>query len=408
MKKEITEAANYIALYLKDAGYSDDDIKCFSVFFTEFFEDRYNLYWFPENTERASGYRSIQILPQKHVDPAFAAIFELAKLNIDAFLSIISHEFTVWIDPGSVSVRVGDRNAPIVNIFTTDKAPVKAFCSGRREKQRFNYSKIIRSPPQTLYQPKHNVTYSSDLYKPSYYPMISNHNYSRSITGSNQVNHSCLSDNSLVYSLANNNSKDLSHTINKLQSNPTNPSAGTMMHQSNSAQAVNYPELPISPPNDSMPMDNNFELTNRRPMKNCRMSNYNFDCSREYFYFNDVLYNTKLLTDWELSKVRGRASRSPTMLVSNTSYDNSHCQSLIQLLQNDPIFQMHMDYYHSKFDVATADEIRAFPKTESVLLRKGSHIIVAPVRNREIFEADSISMYHKLSNNSLYPIPIYE
>lgn len=91
----------------------EDKLAVFVSVLTELLTVRYEKNWFPENPERGSGYRCIRVNTQS-IDPTIVESLKRAK--IDLVKGLISTEVTIWVDPGVVSVRIGEDGSigPIV------------------------------------------------------------------------------------------------------------------------------------------------------------------------------------------------------------------------------------------------------------------------------------------------------
>lgn len=80
---------------------------------TDLLTARYKKNWYPENPERGSGYRCIRVNTQS-IDPT--VVESLKRADIDIVKGLIITEVTIWVDPGVVSVRIGEDGSigPIV------------------------------------------------------------------------------------------------------------------------------------------------------------------------------------------------------------------------------------------------------------------------------------------------------
>jgi len=111
MKKEIdfaVERFHRIAFGTKKHGnkyISESKLASFVTILTELLFKRYENNWYPENPDKGSGYRCIRINPYC-IDPSI--IFSMNKANIKMPMDVITSELTIWVDPGVVSVRIGE------------------------------------------------------------------------------------------------------------------------------------------------------------------------------------------------------------------------------------------------------------------------------------------------------------
>jgi hypothetical protein len=83
----------------------ESKLAAFITVLTELLTARYEKNWYPENPDRASGYRCIRVNGQS-VDPTIVESLKRAKINLTK--SLICTEVTIWVDPGVVSVRIGE------------------------------------------------------------------------------------------------------------------------------------------------------------------------------------------------------------------------------------------------------------------------------------------------------------
>eukprot|EP00041_Stephanoeca_diplocostata_P006200 m.78325 g.78325 ORF g.78325 m.78325 type:complete len:174 (+) comp16224_c0_seq1:154-675(+) len=67
---------------------------------------RYEDHWHPEQPERGSAYRCIGVHGGR-LDPIFHKAATAAGVSPDVFLKVLPDEFTMWIDPGKVLLRMG-------------------------------------------------------------------------------------------------------------------------------------------------------------------------------------------------------------------------------------------------------------------------------------------------------------
>ncbi|GFO44952.1 protein btg1 [Plakobranchus ocellatus] len=112
MLKEVSKAVEVfhkIAFKHLEAKHliSDSQVRAFLSIFTELLVVRYEKFWFPDEPDRASGYRCIRVNRQS-IDPVVAESLRKAGIPKDKHKQIISSDVTVWVDPGVVSMRIGE------------------------------------------------------------------------------------------------------------------------------------------------------------------------------------------------------------------------------------------------------------------------------------------------------------
>jgi len=103
-KKEITVACSYLLRLMKaHVQLSSEQIAVFKRTFYDVLSKRFVGHWFPATPHRGSAYRCLQTKHGK--DPVLKVIAERSRLPIHRYLPAI---FTIWIDPGEVSICFGD------------------------------------------------------------------------------------------------------------------------------------------------------------------------------------------------------------------------------------------------------------------------------------------------------------
>lgn len=113
MRKEIDKAVEIfhrIALKSRLSGYdkvSDLQLNAFVSVLTELLLNRYKNNWYPMSPNRGSGYRCLRINGQC-IDPTVVEGLKRAGISVK---NINGTELTVWVDPGVVSVRIGEEGS---------------------------------------------------------------------------------------------------------------------------------------------------------------------------------------------------------------------------------------------------------------------------------------------------------
>ena len=65
-------------------------------------------HWYPERPTQGSGYRSIRIGKDK-IDKVLINATNDVSLNLQEILDSLPNDLTIWIDPGEVSCRIGEK-----------------------------------------------------------------------------------------------------------------------------------------------------------------------------------------------------------------------------------------------------------------------------------------------------------
>lgn len=112
MKKEIdfaVESFHRIAFGTKKHGHkyiSESKLASFVTILTELLFKRYEKNWYPANPDRGSGYRCIRMNTQSF-DPTIKESMKRAEIVLPVDFHM-TQELTIWVDPGVVSVRIGE------------------------------------------------------------------------------------------------------------------------------------------------------------------------------------------------------------------------------------------------------------------------------------------------------------
>ncbi|CAG5117692.1 unnamed protein product [Candidula unifasciata] len=110
MLKEITKAVetfHTIALGTKNNSKKipEPKLSAFVSALSDLLTARYEKMWFPEDPDRGSGYRCLRVNGQS-IDPIIVKSLKQAKIRISK--DLITTELTIWVDPGVVSMRIGE------------------------------------------------------------------------------------------------------------------------------------------------------------------------------------------------------------------------------------------------------------------------------------------------------------
>lgn len=65
-------------------------------------------HWYPERPNKGSAYRSIRISKEKVDKVLVNAAFDVG-LDLQEILDTLPNDLTIWIDPGEVSYRIGEK-----------------------------------------------------------------------------------------------------------------------------------------------------------------------------------------------------------------------------------------------------------------------------------------------------------
>mmetsp|Transcript_34551 Transcript_34551/g.90497 ORF Transcript_34551/g.90497 Transcript_34551/m.90497 type:complete len:178 (-) Transcript_34551:1273-1806(-) len=100
---EISSTVSFLCSTMKGLAAEQGRI---SATLEQIMSDRWAGHWHPENPERGSAYRCISITDGR-LDPLLREACERAGVAAETVGAALPTEFSVWTDPGQVSVRMG-------------------------------------------------------------------------------------------------------------------------------------------------------------------------------------------------------------------------------------------------------------------------------------------------------------
>ena len=108
MKEEIGEGVNFLRQFLAKYGQlSQDQIAQFGYQLTGILEKRYENHWYESKPMKGQAFRCLRLKhSESYVDPTIQSILDEMGLSLSQLG--LPDDFTLWIDPGEVSVRFGD------------------------------------------------------------------------------------------------------------------------------------------------------------------------------------------------------------------------------------------------------------------------------------------------------------
>uniref|UniRef100_A0A915JDN4 Anti-proliferative protein domain-containing protein n=1 Tax=Romanomermis culicivorax TaxID=13658 RepID=A0A915JDN4_ROMCU len=106
MRNEVTAAVDYLTYLLTKANFDVELTELFRQSLTDLLFDHYSGHWYPDEPLRGSGYRCLRVNGVMH--PILANAADLCSLEVAKFRRAFPAEFTIWIDPGNVNVRIGE------------------------------------------------------------------------------------------------------------------------------------------------------------------------------------------------------------------------------------------------------------------------------------------------------------
>lgn len=109
---EINTAAEFVASFLygklprRSADLYAQELK------TTIFK-KINNHWYTENSAKGSAFRCFHF-SSKEIDPAFKQAAEAAGVDFNEISTNIPSELCIWVDPGEVSYRIGEKGTVAV------------------------------------------------------------------------------------------------------------------------------------------------------------------------------------------------------------------------------------------------------------------------------------------------------
>lgn len=126
MHIEVQVALNFVISYL----YNKLPRRRVNIFGEELekaLKDKFSGHWYPEKPFKGSAFRCLKT--GDPVDPVLERAARESGVPIQDILENLPHELAVWVDPGEVSYRIGEKGAVKVRNFD----PVVRGMNGRMD-----------------------------------------------------------------------------------------------------------------------------------------------------------------------------------------------------------------------------------------------------------------------------------
>lgn len=123
---ELIAAAAHLTKLFGTAVHSAARASALELGLTSAFSSKFQHHWHPAEPQKGCGYRCL-LFPVGQLDPLVAdAVVKAGVDPIAARMAMPSpdHELMIWVDPGSVSLRISDRAAVLQYIYSTKSAQV--------------------------------------------------------------------------------------------------------------------------------------------------------------------------------------------------------------------------------------------------------------------------------------------
>ncbi|ORX43489.1 BTG-domain-containing protein, partial [Hesseltinella vesiculosa] len=112
MHLEIAQALDFLSRLLQ-SKIDDDRLASFKEKLAELLKLKYTNHWDPQQPFKGNGYRSISNFNQQ-LDPILIQAASKSDVSVQSLVTHLPRDFIIWIDPYSVSYRMGDHG----NIMT--------------------------------------------------------------------------------------------------------------------------------------------------------------------------------------------------------------------------------------------------------------------------------------------------
>ncbi|XP_060942508.1 protein BTG4 isoform X2 [Limanda limanda] len=111
MKEEIAAAVFFVARLVKRYGCLDTGGRMrFATALTSALFESYKNHWHPKAPSKGQAYRCLRMNGVRRQDPVLQQACERSAVRYQDLG--LPHELTVWVDPGEVSCRYGERSSP--------------------------------------------------------------------------------------------------------------------------------------------------------------------------------------------------------------------------------------------------------------------------------------------------------
>ncbi|CAF0787258.1 unnamed protein product [Didymodactylos carnosus] len=112
--KEIDVAGDYLLKLLNGKmKFSVKQIDLFKHTFYDVLSKRFMGHWFPEHPNKGTAYRCIRSMNNR-IDTVLQKIFHKSNFCLNDVQENFPKEFTIWIDPGEVTIRFGEEGTTCV------------------------------------------------------------------------------------------------------------------------------------------------------------------------------------------------------------------------------------------------------------------------------------------------------
>ncbi|KAF9997565.1 Protein btg1 [Entomortierella chlamydospora] len=156
MLLEITCASDFLSRYVAaSASCTPQIIEAFKTQVVALMQEKYTNHWDPQRPHYGNGYRAITCFGGK-VDPLLCEAAKNCDLPLETLANQIPKDLVLWVEPFSVSFRVGDHGT-INTIYDALRGKVSMNQFQQKPLGRPSYAVRISPPPSP---PNHTVRIS--------------------------------------------------------------------------------------------------------------------------------------------------------------------------------------------------------------------------------------------------------
>lgn len=115
MQTELSVAVNYVVSHLYNK-LPRRRVDMFSEELINNLTSKFDGHWYPDTPAKGSAFRCTKVTGSNGVnlDPVFEEAAKASGLVVREVIDLLPHELTMWIDPGEVSYRIGERGHVVV------------------------------------------------------------------------------------------------------------------------------------------------------------------------------------------------------------------------------------------------------------------------------------------------------
>ncbi|XP_033096752.1 protein BTG3-like [Anneissia japonica] len=175
MKNEIAAAVVFITRMIKSKGnLTKEQLNTFSDKLTVALAKKYRNHWYEESPSRGQAYRCLRVSPNVPQEPMLKTVAKNANLEYTQLC--LPEEMVLWVDPGEVACRFGDRGSTF--LVSSSKKDVTSNINTnesqngiqKRVAGGYVYTKYSKQPVNNSHQAKdqhqaHNQYRYQDQYK---------------------------------------------------------------------------------------------------------------------------------------------------------------------------------------------------------------------------------------------------